>query len=181
MTPKDFVKKYYKNAKDAGNKYGVNADSILTQAAIESAWGEAVFGNSFFGQKDFDGVNGNEQLLRTIEYNKSAMLTPKQVGLESITNIEAVIIEGVKMYKYIGKAYFKKYKSAEDCFSDHIEFLIRNKRYKKALLQKDNSKQFLIAIADAGYAQNPNYKKLLLSTLSKIQLEILTYSDTDNA
>ena len=61
MTPNEYVIKYYKFAKAVENKTGLSAIAILTQAALESAWGNCAPGNMFFGVKDSDGLNGNEQ------------------------------------------------------------------------------------------------------------------------
>ena len=72
MNPKQFVKAYLPYAKETETKTGISAIAILTQAALESGWGKVAPNNMFFGIKDTDGVNGNEQLITTTEYTRSA-------------------------------------------------------------------------------------------------------------
>ena len=169
MTPQEFVKKYYPHAKAAENKTEVSALAILVQGAIESGWGKSAPGNMFFGQKDIDGVNGNEQLLTTHEYNKCSTLTAKQIGLARIDSITPTVIKGVKFFKYVGKAYFRKYNTAEECFIDHAMFFKRNKRYAKAMAVASNADLFLQEVAKAGYAQNPSYGRDLSLVLKIIK------------
>lgn len=58
MKPQLFVEKYLPDAKRVQAKTGITATAVLTQAALESAWGEVAPGNMFFGVKDTDGNNG---------------------------------------------------------------------------------------------------------------------------
>jgi len=61
MKPSLFVQKYFPHAKKVEVNTGITAIAILTQAALESAWGDVAPGNMFFGVKNTDGINGNEQ------------------------------------------------------------------------------------------------------------------------
>lgn len=165
---KDFVSKYYPFAKTSEKLTGFPAVAILAQCAVESGWGAKCPGNMMFGIKDFDGVNGNEQLITTFEYNAKFGLSPKQVGLHTIQSVSPVMLNGKRFYKYVGKAYFKKYNSPADSFTDHANFLLENKRYKKALGITDPYK-FIDAIATAGYAQSPNYAILVKKVAKSIE------------
>ncbi|MDN3671689.1 glucosaminidase domain-containing protein [Flavobacterium branchiarum] len=156
MKKQDFVNKFYPSAKASQNKTGIPALANLAQAAVESAWGEVCPGNMLFGVKDTDGINGNEQLLVTTEYSKSA-----NTKFPNIISVTPVVRNGQKWFKYKIKDYFRKYNTLEDCFTDHAQFFIKNKRYAKALLVKHNTYLFIDEIAKAGYATDPNYAKLL--------------------
>lgn len=123
----------------------------------------------FFGEKDFDGINGDEQLLPTFEYNKSATLSAKQIGLNNIDRIEPVVLNGKKYFKYSGKAYFKKFNSPEDCFTRHGEFFKINKRYSEALKVKEDPYKFIEEISKAGYAQSPTYSDTLKTIVRMIE------------
>lgn len=169
MTPKEFVGANKPYALETQNKTGISAVAILTQAALESGWGKYAPGNMFFGVKDTDGVNGNEQLINTTEYFKSATLTPKQVGLVSISSITPVMIKGVKFFKYSGKAYFRKYNTPADSFYDHTQFFFKNSRYKEALKVCGDANKFFDAIAKAGYATDPSYATTLKSVARIIE------------
>lgn len=166
MTPKLFVQAFLPHAKRVESKTGISAIAILTQAALESAWGKVAPGNMFFGVKDTDGINGNEQLLTTTEYTRSAK-NPMPVVISSTP----VIRNGIKMFKHKGKDYFRKYSTPEDCFNDHAQFFIKNKRYADALKVKSDYIKFFDAIAKAGYATDPNYA----ATLKAVSKSITKY------
>ena len=167
MKPELFVRKYYPYAKKVETKTGISAIAILTQAALESAWGDVAPGNMFFGVKDTDGINGNEQLLTTTEYTRSAK-NPLPVPISSIP----VIKNGVKMFKHKGQDYFRKYSTPEDCFNDHAQFFIKNKRYSDALKVKHDYIKFFDAIALAKYATDPNYAAILKAVSKSITKHI---------
>lgn len=161
LTPIEFTNAFYPFAKQTEEKTGISAIAILAQAALESGWGERAVGNAFFGVKDTDGVNGNEQLLVTTEYLKTA------------TAKFPVILKVIKfsktLWKYTVKDYFRKYRTPEECFTEHGNFFLKNKRYAKALEVKHDYNLFFIEIEKAGYATavdangQPNYAKTLSS------------------
>jgi flagellar protein FlgJ len=163
LTPADFVRLLYPFAKKSQDKTGISAIAILAQAALESGWNKASIGWMYFGVKDTDGVNGNEQLLTTTEFSRRADLKFPQ-----IISITPVIKGGQKYFKYIVKDYFRKYNSPEECFTDHSNFFLRNVRYSKALLVKDNPILFINEIAKAGYATAPDYAQILTSLVKTI-------------
>ena len=164
MLPKLFIQKYLPFALVTEQKTGIHHDAILVQAAAESTWGDVAPGNEFFGQKDFDGINGNEQLLITTEYSRRSDLE-----FPVIISVTPVVRNGVKMFKYKVKDYFRKYDTPEECFTDHANFLLANKRYAKAISMRNDAEQFLRELAKAGYATAPNYETFLVSILKTIQ------------
>jgi len=76
-------------------------------------------GNNFFGIKDTDGVNGNEQLITTKEY-----LSTDKVKFPVILKI----VKAGNKFKYTVKDYFRKYPSAEVAFTDHVNLFLKNPR-----------------------------------------------------
>lgn len=164
MKPHLFIKKYMPYALITEKKTGIHHEAILTQAAGESAWGEVAPGNMFFGVKDTDGINGNEQLLITTEYSRR-----QDLKFPEIISVTPVLRNGVKMFKYKVKDYFRKYESPEECFTDHAKFFLNNVRYATALKYKADPERFLIEVAKAGYATAPDYAKFLVSVLKTIQ------------
>lgn len=163
MTPKQFVSTLLPFAKQTEAKTGISAIAILTQAALESGWGKASPGNMYFGVKDTDGVNGNEQLLTTTEYSRRADLK-----FPVIISVTPVLIGGQKYFKYKVKDYFRKYKTPEESFTDHATFFLKNKRYAAALKVKSDYNKFFDEIAKAGYATAPDYAKTLKSVAKTI-------------
>lgn len=163
MTSKEFVKSFYPHARIVQDRTGISAVAILAQAALESGWGKFAPGNMFFGVKDTDGVNGNEQLLTTTEYHASV-----NVKYPVVISITPTVKNGRKLFKYKVKDYFRKYNTPADCFNDHAQFFFKNKRYAKALLVKSDPMKFIDEIAKAGYATAPDYAKLLKSVANSI-------------
>ena len=152
MKPKEFVSAFLQFAKETERKTGISAIAILAQAALESGWGKAAPGNMFFGVKDTDGINGNEQLLMTTEYSRRSDLK-----FPEIISVTPVLKNGQKYFKYIVKDYFRKYDTPEQCFTDHTTFFFKNPRYTTALEVRSDPYQFIDEIAKAGYATAPDY------------------------
>lgn len=166
MKIKDFVISYYPYAKAVEDKTGLSAIAILSQAALESGWGERAPGNMFFGVKDTDGVNGNEQLLTTTEYLKNPDAKFPKV-------ISKVFDPVKKLYKYIVKDYFRKYNTPEDSFNDHAVFFQKNKRYNQAWLVRNDYDRFFEEIARVGYATAPGYSDILKTIAKRIKENIV--------
>ncbi len=171
LSPKDFVKFLLPYAKSCESKTGINALVILAQAAHESGWGASCPGWMYFGVKDSDGVNGNEQLVLTTEYSRYPGRLPAQLGLVDIVSVKPVKINGAQFYKYRGNAYFRKYETPEGSFVDHANLFLRAKVYAKALLVKDNPLKFIEAIAK-DYATDPNYAYLLKKVYAMIKKHV---------
>lgn len=164
MDVKQFAKTYYPFALETQRKTGISALAIMAQAALESGWGKYAPGNMFFGVKDTDGKNGNEQLITTTEYSRRADLK-----FPVILSVEPVMLDGVKYFKYKVKDWFRSFETPEESFTHHAEFLMKNKRYAKAMAVKHDTMAFIDAIAKAGYATAPNYAATLKSIARKIQ------------
>lgn len=164
LMPEDFVRLLYPYAKETQNKTGISLIAILAQAALESGWNKASMGWMYFGVKDTDGINGNEQLLITTEYSRRSDLR-----FPEIISVTPVIRNGSKYFKYVVKDWFRKYNSPEECFTDHANFFLRNPRYAKALAVRQNPYAFINEIANAGYATGPTYAQTLSSIANRIE------------
>jgi len=168
MTPKEFVAALLPHAQLTEKKTGIPADIVLAQAALESGWGRSAPGNMYFGVKDFDGLNGNEQLVTTFEYSRKPGLSADQIGLHSITSVKPVKINGQPFYKYAGPAYFRKYNTPEESFTDHAKVFLKA-RYAKALAVRNDPEKFFREVQAAGYAQSPTYAETLMSVLKTVR------------
>jgi flagellum-specific peptidoglycan hydrolase FlgJ len=165
MTPREFTKAYWAEAvKASKTATGVPALATLAQAAWESGWGRFAIGNMFFGVKDTDGLNGNEQLLTTTEYHS----TPN-VEYPVVISITPVMLAGNRRFKYKVKDYFRKYNTPSESFADHGRFLHKNPRYKTALKFKADPYKFIDEVAKAGYATDPNYAANIKSVMRMIE------------
>lgn len=165
MKQSEFVKTYYKYAKQTQDKTGIDAKFILAQAALETGWGKSVPGNMFFGIKDTDGINGNEQLLRTTEVLKNPNV--------KFPEVISVTKRPDGKYNYVVKDWFRKYDTPEGSFTDHACFFFTYNRYKKALDVKNDPYKFAEEIAKAGYATAPNYADSLKSVIKTVEKYIL--------
>lgn len=168
MSPKEFALTYLPFAKISESKTGINAFAILGQAALESGWGEHAPGYMFFGVKDTDGLNGNEQLITTTEYSKRSDLK-----FERLLHVEPCTIKGEKYFKYTIQSYFRKYNTPEESFTDHANFFKENKRYSDAMLVAGDADKFIDEIAKAGYATGPTYADTLKSIVHTLQKTII--------
>lgn len=161
MTPKEFTTKYYPFAKQTQDKTGISALFILAQAAIETGWGKSTPGNMFFGIKDTDGINGNEQLLRTTEVLKNPDVKfPQVISVKKRPDGK---------YDYVVKDWFRKYDTPEGSFTDHAAFFYTYNRYRKALDVKEDPYRFAEEIAAAGYATAPNYATELKKVIKMVE------------
>ena len=138
MTPTEFLTLYFPFALQAQKKYGVPAQVILAQAALESGWGKsklATEGNNFFGIKADGSWTG-----------------------ATITKQTREVRNGKEVYE---AAKFRKYATPLESFEDHSKFLLKNKRYNKAFDFKEDPKAFAAEVARAGYATDPKYTELI--------------------
>nr|DAJ86695.1 MAG TPA: Muramidase (flagellum-specific) [Caudoviricetes sp.] len=164
MTPKEFIKQYKPFALDTERKTGISYLFTLTQAALESGWGERGVGNNFFGIKaGKDTPPEKKQLLTTTEI----------LSGPNLKHLFPLVIS-VKMlpsgkYKYTVKDWFRKYDTPEECFTDHAQFFFKNKRYAKALLVKTDPYKFAEEVAKAGYATGLNYASSLKKLIKMIE------------
>lgn len=97
--------------------------------------------------------------------------------------------EGKKMYKWddeAQKSCFRFYRSAEDSYVDHTDFLLNRRHYAFLFeYKRDEYKRWAKGLRRAGYATDPRYPEKLIRTIEKYQLQqydrasgVLTYDTT---
>jgi flagellar protein FlgJ len=141
MLPADFINAIASAAQESMRVTGVPASVSIAQAALESAWGSsqlATQGFNLFGIKADSSWKGATVTMRTAE-----------------------VIGGQRV---MVNAPFRKYANWLGSINDHGDFLGANKRYAKAFKTTDGE-AFAKAIADAGYATDPEYAQKLISTM----------------
>jgi len=158
----DYVRKFYPEAKKVEKETGISALAMLAQSAGESGWKPGP-GNMMFGIKDIDGLNGNEQLIRTKEY-----LSSPDAKFPVIHSVTKVMKGKIVMYKYDCETWFRKYDTPADSFRHYAEFIFKNPRYKKALAVREIPELYLKEIARAGYATGMNYETYMLQMLKSV-------------
>lgn len=163
LIEREFIAKYKDFALETQQKTGISHLFTLGQASLESGWGLHAPNNMFFGIKaDRNCQEELRQLLVTTE----VLSAPPRMG--DFPEIISVRRRGDGKYNCTVKDWFRKYKSAEECFTDHAMFFFRYKRYAQALLVRDDPYKFADAIAAAGYATDPHYAEVLKKRIAII-------------
>jgi len=137
-TPEKFVRELWPHAQRAADELGTTPELLLAQAALETGWGQHMIRgqdgrNSFnlFGIKADAQWQGARALTDTVEFTDGLMRRER--------------------------APFRAYDSLAGSFSDYVDFLKRNPRYREALEQAADAPAFARALSEAGYATDPDY------------------------
>ena len=139
----DFINQLRPYAEQAAKRLNVDANVLLSQAALETGWGKSIIkssdGNSshnLFNIKADKSWHGEQEKVSTLEFR-----------------------EGVAIKEIAG---FRSYGSYQDSFDDYVEFIKTNPRYKTALKSAQQPEQFMHELQQAGYATDPEYAKKMM-------------------
>lgn len=140
MTVEQYVEKYAPIAVEEMHKSRIPASITLAQGLLESG-------------------NGNSRL--AIEGNNHFGIKCKKDWTgESLNEDDDAPQE-----------CFRKYKAPIDSYRDHSEFLMKNTRYAFLFdLEMNDYKSWAHGLKKAGYATNPKYPELLITTIEKNSL-----------
>lgn len=145
MNKQRFINLVKDGAKEGYRRYGILPSLVISQAVLESGWGESDLfknANNLFGIKSDERWKGEKILSPTKEYKNGRLIDTQ--------------------------AYFRRYDSAYDSILDHAEFL-NNPRYHKVKLSKDY-KQACKEIYIAKYATDPEYTDKLIKIIEQNKL-----------
>ncbi len=142
----DFARQLRGEAQVAGARLGVNPDFLVAHAALETGWGkrelryaDGTTSHNLFGIKASPGWQG-----KTVD-----ALTTEYVGGVPQKRVET----------------FRAYNSYAESFNDYARLVSNSPRYAGALNQGDNAAGFANALAQGGYATDPNYAQKLLGVI----------------
>jgi len=134
----DFVKHLRPYAEKAARELGVEANVLLSQAALETGWGKSVIKSSdgsssynLFNIKADKSWQGQQLKVPTLEYK-----------------------DGVARKEMAG---FRAYSSYQESFDDYVNFIKTNPRYKTAIKMADKPERYMHELQQAGYATDPKY------------------------
>lgn len=136
-SPEQFVDTLWPYAQRAAERLGVDAEVILSQAALETGWGKYILsdqqGSSFnlFNIKADTRWPGDFVAKNALEYR-----------------------DGRPIHE---QSRFRAYDSYQDSFNDYVRFLQTQPRYQNALQQVGDADAFVEALHKAGYATDPQY------------------------
>jgi peptidoglycan hydrolase-like protein with peptidoglycan-binding domain len=154
LSPKAFVAAYGPHARASAAATGVPALVTLGQAALESGWGEKAPRFNFFGIKaKATDPEPTRQLVRT----KEVLARPDARGFPQVFSVTP---RADGLYDYDVLDWFRTYPDASVAFRAHGEFLVRNKRYRKAFETSDDY-SFASEVARAHYGTGPSYETVL--------------------
>lgn len=130
-------------AQQTAQRLGVSVRSVMAHAALESGWGQHALrgaqgedANNLFGIKATGAWSGAAT---------SALTTEFEAG-EPVKKVQP----------------FRQYAALDATFEDYAQLLQRNPRYRAALGTGENVAAFAQALADGGYATDPQYAQKLL-------------------
>lgn len=136
--PKAFVEQIQAQAQRAAEALGVSPQALVAQAALETGWGQHVIhtregqnSHNLFNIKADSRWDGARINVSTIEYR------------DGMPRVE--------------QANFRQYDSYEESFSDYVNFLQDNPRYRDALMSGADAERYVEELQAAGYATDPAY------------------------
>jgi flagellar protein FlgJ len=161
-TPAEFVDALMPVAEQVAAQLGVDSRVLLSQAALETGWGEKVIrradGSSsfnFFNIKATPGWKGDIVTVPTTEYRN-----------------------GVAVREF---AAFRAYASPAESFADYAELIGSSPRYQHALAQADDPRAYMHALQRAGYATDPRYAQKVLDVFASASVQAGTNDTASDA
>lgn len=152
-SPTEFVATIWPHAEKAAQELGIPAETLVSQAALETGWGKYMMTNAngrpsynLFGIKADQRWDGDLVSVQTTEYR-----------------------DGVVQKE---RANFRSYDSLEDGFADYVNFLKSSPRYTDALNSQGNAKDYLNNLQQGGYATDPAYASKIQSIMQGETLEV---------
>ncbi|MET0291732.1 MAG: flagellar assembly peptidoglycan hydrolase FlgJ [Steroidobacteraceae bacterium] len=150
MSKQDFIDAVRPAAERAAAQLGVDADTLVAHAALETGWGRSLprtadgsTSNNLFGIKAGGRWDGAVASASTHEYEAG-----RRVGQV---------------------ADFRAYASAEDCLQDYARVIGQNPRYAEALNTGSDTAAFAGALQRGGYATDPDYAKKLVDVARQLK------------
>jgi flagellar protein FlgJ len=134
----EFVEALMPYAEKAADELDVAPQVLIAQAALETGWGQHIqkmpngkSSYNLFNIKADSRWNGDSLNVKTLEYR-----------------------DGIAKQE---RASFRVYDSYEESFSDYVDFIKNNPRYKTALEASSDPESYAKELQNSGYATDPKY------------------------
>ncbi len=155
-------------------KYHVPASIKLAQSALETAYGQRIVNNNYFGIKD---KRGKTKAITTTEYYTAAEF---KANKSKVVSSKIIQKDGKTLYKCLIKDSFADYTSPWESFRAHSIFLNESKRYSPLFTKGKNYADWADKIGSTkyggvGYATSPIYGELLKKIIKRYNLDLLDY------
>lgn len=161
-SPESFLGRLWPAAEEAAGKLNLAPEALLAQAALETGWGRHVMqhrdgdsSHNLFGIKADSRWSGDKVHVSTLEYRDGVALKTR--------------------------ANFRAYESFEQSFSDYVDFVQRNPRYREALDKTGDPKAYFSALQQAGYATDPAYAEKIQRILDSEPMQRARQTLTEGA
>jgi peptidoglycan hydrolase FlgJ len=140
----DFISQLLPHARQAAAAIGVDPLLLISQAALETGWGQGVV-------KDSRGISSFN--LFNIKADRSWQGRQAKTQTLEIQN-------GIAQKEMAG---FRCYNSFQESFGDYVNFIKSNPRYSEALKKAGNPHQYIRELHQAGYATDPSYAEKIIN------------------
>ncbi|WP_338765088.1 glucosaminidase domain-containing protein [Bernardetia sp. ABR2-2B] len=155
-------------------KYHVPASIKLAQSALETAYGQRIVNNNYFGIKD---KRGKTKAITTTEYYTAAEY---KANKSKVVSSKIIKKDGKTLYKCLIKDSFADYTSPWESFRAHSIFLNESKRYSPLFTKGKDYEDWADKIGSTkyggvGYATSPIYGELLKKIIKRYNLDLLDY------
>ena len=162
MAIDSFIRKFQPYADKIAAQTGINAESILAQAGLETGWNEAPKGWNFFGIKTGKSWTGARVLIRTKE-----VLSSPSVAFPKVYKVTK---RPDGKYLYDVDDWFRSYAGPAESFADWAAVVQRS--FPGAWAVRGDKAKFAAALAAGGYATGDNYAGLLVDVLRSVERRI---------
>jgi flagellar protein FlgJ len=146
-SPQAFITELWPHAERAANALGTEPEALIAQAVLETGWGRHMM-RCADGQNSFNlfGIKADARWLG-----------------ERVTSETIEFRDGLMRKE---RASFRAYSSLAESFADYTDFLQSNPRYQGVLNKVSDGLGFAQALADAGYATDPEYSSKIKQIMS---------------
>jgi flagellar protein FlgJ len=138
--PETFIKSLWPLALNAAKAIGVPPQVLIAQAALETGWGQYI-------AKDQNGQSS---------HNLFNIKAGSDWPGDTVTLATTELKNGTAVKEY---AAFRAYDSYNGSFEDYVALVKHNPRYRQALSNSTNAKDYADALQKAGYATDPEYSE----------------------
>lgn len=150
----NFVDQLYAMAEKAAEVLGIEPDVLLSQAGLETGW----------GQKISTGSDGKPS------FNLFNIKADKNWRGDTVTVPTLEFYNGLPVREF---SAFRAYQSPQQSFNDYVNFIANSPRYQQALGTSD-SETYMKQISEAGYATDPNYADKVMRIINSESMKQAT-------
>jgi len=154
----DFTNKFAAYAIETEKSFGLPAEAVLAQAALETGW----------GSKILTVQQGN--VSTEVETNNifNIKVSKDWTGAKGIKTVwEDDDKDGERSSDEYQICWFKIYNNIQDSFNDYAKLITENQRYKPALeaAKNNNTYEYVRQLQRCGYATDGLYAQKILSII----------------